>query len=255
MPEANQTTVFRAAGVLHRSGITSADKLATPGSLTVTDAGAGGNLANSAQNVAVSAFNRWGNTVVATGAVTPTVNHRVRIAFAAVTGADGYDLFLGTGANGAWVGRITEAQRAAGGVMDAVATYGAGGAINSIDIGVAGSGLANNVNPFLTNNAYTPSTPTPVVCAGYTKAHILVKLAVTDQRSLPSLVLSIWGKNQASAGDWHWIQNTTVSILTAVAQPLEQEFTVTVDAATGLVVLVESIAGQGAAASIWVELA
>lgn len=248
-------TSGRNAGVLHRSAIATLDKVATPGTLTVTDAGVGGVLANVAYNVAVSAFNRWGNTLVATGAVTPTASHRVSIAFATVTGADGYDIFLSTGANPLWVGRITEAQRVTGILLDTVGTTTAGATAGAVWVGVVGTGLASNVAPFAANNAYTPATPTAVNCAGYQRAHIQVKLAVTDLRSLPSLVLSVWLTSQVSTADWFWKQNTTISILGAVAQPLEQEFEVDVDGSSGLVVLVESIAGQGAAASVWVELA
>jgi len=240
----------------HRTAVTAADKLATPGTLTVTDAGAGGNLANSQQNVAVSAFNRWGNTVVSTGNVTPTASHRVRIAFAAVTGADGYDIFCSTDANPKWVARITEAQRAAGGIVDALGVYGAGGAVNSIDIGVAGTGLASNVNPFAANTAARPdnSNITAIDCHDYEYLDLLSQLTVTDLRSLPSLILTGYYRNESSTADWVQFWAQTVSLLTAVQQPLEQNFRVLVAGAPAVVFCVDSIAGQGASLELWADL-
>lgn len=248
--------VKRDTGTLHRNAIASADKLALPGTLTlsaVTEAGS--TLANVAYYAAVSAYNRWGPTGpgVIPGAITPLANQAVRIAFAAVPGADGYDVFLSTAAQPLWVTRITEAQRAAGGIVSSVGGYAAGGAPNSIDIGIVGTGLACNVAPFTANNAYTPATVTALNCTGWSKARVLVKLAVTDLRSAPSLSLVPFLKNQVSSGDWHAGASLSLSVLSALGYPLAQELAIDVDGATGLVVLVDTISGQGAAASVWIE--
>jgi hypothetical protein len=252
------TNCDRNGGVLHRSAITAVDKLALPGTLTtsaITEAGS--TLANVAYYVAVSARNRWGPTGPGAlpGTITPTANQAVRIAFSAVTGADGYDIFLSTDTSAPkWVTYITETQRAAGGIASSVGGYAAGGAVNSIDIGIVGTGLQCTVNPYLSNNAYTPATPTPINCAGYSRAHVMVKVAVTDFRSLPTLNIVPFLNNQVSNTDWHQASLQTVSLLTAVGQSLCQDFEIDVDGSTDLVLLVDGIAGQGTAASIWVEL-
>jgi hypothetical protein len=249
----------RNAGVLHRSAVAAVDKLLTP---TVGAASAitedGSTLANSAMNYTVAAFNRWGNTVpAALQAITPTLNQAVRIPITQVAGADGYDIFLSTGAAPLWVGRISEAQRATGGfIISAVGVVSAGAsAVNTIDIGIQGTGLAWNVNPFLINNAYTPAAPTLVNCAGYARAHIMLKMAVTDLRSLPTLSVIPFFANQVSATDWHAGALKSVPLLTAVGQPLETDFEIDIDGATGFVLLGDAITGQGAAWSAWVELA
>jgi len=124
-----------------------------------------------------------------------------------------------------------------------------------IEIYVAGTGVADNADPFVYNNAYSLDSITAVDCTGYEHAKALVKLAVTDLRSLPTLVLTWWFANQLSSGDWCYKGSQTVSLLTAVGRPLENYYELDVDGATGFKALVESISGQGAAASVWVELA
>jgi hypothetical protein len=254
----------RNAGVLHRSAIAAADTLALPGTLTLSDINeAGSTLANVAYHVLVSAGNRWGPTGVGAdpGAITPTATHAVRCAFAQVAGADYYDIFLSTAVNPLWVGRITEAQRATGdqiistvGVVSARAGATVAG---TIDIGIVGTGLATNVNPFVFNNAYTPDAVgiTAISCVGYNLAHLHAKLAVTDLRSLPACILTPWFADETSATDWFAGAAQSMSPLIAVGQVLEQDFVINVDGSTGLKVLVQSISGQGAAFTCWVELA
>lgn len=258
-----QTPTNRNGGILHRSAVAAVDTLALPGTLALSDISNDGatSLANVAYHCLVSAFNRWGPTGVGAdpGAITPTATHAVRCTFSQVTGADGYDIFLSTAANPLWVGRITEAQRATGDrIISAVGTVGARAGTTvagTIDIGVVGTGLGTNVNPFVVNNAYTPATPTPINCAGYSKAHCHVQLSVTDLRSLPTLTITPFYQDQTSTGDWFAGAQQAVTLLTAAGQTLEQDVVLTVDGATNLVVLVQTITGQGAAANIWVELA
>lgn len=262
--ELHAINASRNAGVLHRSAVAAADVLALPGTLTlsaITEAGS--NLTNVATTVAVSAFNRWGPTGPGTipGTITPVANQAVRVAFAAVTGADGYDIFLGIGGAALWVGRITEAQRGTGDqIISAVGSVSAraGGTVaGTIDVGIVGTGLSYTVNPFIVNNAFTPATPTPVSCVGFNRAILHVKLSVTDLRSLPTLVLTPFFNDQTSTADWFAdrTQTQTMTLLTAAGNVQEQQFPITVDGSTNLVVLVQAITGQGAAASVWVELA
>lgn len=247
----------RDGGTLHRNAITAADKLASPGTLTVTAVTeSGSTLANVAYNVAVAAYNRWGDTLVTTGGpITPSASQAVRIAFAAVTGADGYDIFLSTDAAPKWIGRITETQRQAGGIFSAVGVYSAGGAVNSIDIGIPGTGQQTTAASFTSNNAYTPASVTPVSCAGWSLAHIQIKLALTDLRSAPSFAWLPFFQSQVSNSDWFMGALQSLSLLGATGQALCQDYYLQVDGATALACLIDAISGQGAAASMWVEKA
>lgn len=252
-----RTNCTRNGGILHRSTITAIDKLATMGTITLTGQATGSLTSGTTYYVMASAYNRWGNALPGTqaSAAPGGSNGTLRAAFSAITGADGYDIFLGatTGAP-LWVGRITEAQRASGIVISAAGTYTAGGATNSVDIQVIGIGLAGNALPFTNNNAYTPATPTPINCGGYSLAHVLVKLAITDLRSLPTLAIVPFLNNQLSTADWHQGQLQTVGLLTSLGQALEQDFYLEIDGSTNLTILIDTISGQGASASIWVEL-
>lgn len=254
----------RNAGVLHRNAVAAVDVLAVPAAATLATAGTGGHLADSTTfYVTYAAYNRWGATTVPTPASQETgapgtgVN-TITATLAQVTGADGYDIFCSVDAAPLWVGRITETQRATGGFqIQAVGTVTAGGgnAAGTVLIAIAGTGVASTANPFAVNNAYTPASVTAINCAGRTVAHVLVKLAVTDLRSLPTLTLTPFFANQVSGTDWHEGSAQAITLLTAVSQPLEQAYTINVNGSTGLAILVQAITGQGAAVSVWVELA
>lgn len=262
---ANRPYSKRTGGVLHRNAVTAVDKLSVPTVGAASDqADAGASLANSAMNYSVAAGNRWGPTTApATQAITPTLNHAARFSISQSTGPGGavaewYDIFLSTAASPLWVGRITEAQRAAGGfIINTVGTVttNAGTPAGSIDVGVQGTGLAYNVAPFAVNNAYTPATLPVINCAGYSRAHCLAKLTVTDLRSLPTWSMIPFFTNQLSQGDWHAGAVKTISPLSAVGLPLEADFEIDIDGSTGLALLVDAISGQGASVNIWVELA
>ena len=263
MPEIISRGPRRNVPVLHRDSITAIDKLAVPTAATGADVATGGVLlASTTYNMTYAAFNRWGVTtvpaVVAVATAADASNtHVFRATLTAVTGADGYDLFMSTAAAPLWVARITEAQRAAAGTtVTAVGTIGSGGpnGAGTVDIRVVGTGLASTANPFAVNTAYTPSTPAAIDCTGRGQAHILTKLAVTDLRSLPTLKILPFLKNGLSTADYHALTLQTVNLLTAAGECQEQEFRINVDGAIGLVVLVDTISGQGAAANIWVDL-
>lgn len=255
------TNPVRAAGIAHRSGVTSADKLLTPGVPTsLTDAGASGGstLLTTNYYISVAAFNRWGPTpsCAVQGPQAITAGHIFQATLAQVAGADGYDVFMSSSSTApAWVARITEVQRAAGCTVTAVGTVtGTSPGAGKINILIPGTGLGSNVNPFLVNNAYTPAAPTPVNCAGYQRAHIHIALAVTDLRSMPTLSIIPFFQDQLSPGDWFSGGIQTLALLADFGQCLEQDFEIDVDGSTNMVVLVDTLAGQGAAVNVWVEL-
>ena len=253
------TNVRRNTGVLHRNAITAVDKL-TMGALTVTDSNVViGALAAVAHSVAVVANTAEGPTTPSTGSLTPTVNEAIRIAFAQVANALSYDIFCSATSvdTGKWVLRVTETQRAAGGQCTVVGTYAAGGVAGAIDVAVVGTGVLQSANPNIVNNAYTPAVVAAIGsinCAGYSKARVKVSLSVTDLRSLPTLALIPFFGNQVSATAWHAGARINVPILTALGEGLNQEFEIDVSGEPELVILVDTITGQGSAVSIWVEL-
>lgn len=252
------TNARRNAGVLHRNAITAADKLAAPGTVTLSGQTGGSLVSATTYYVSVAAYNQWGATTPATVVSTTPggSNGTLRAAFSQVTNAVGYDVFLSTDSGAPkWVGRVTEAQRAGGIVITAVGTTGAGGAAGAVDIQVPGTGIQTTNAVFSGNNAYTPATPTPINCAGYSRAHVHVKLALTDLRSAPALSLVPFFQDQQSGADWFQGQLLAVPLLGAVGQSLEQDFEIDVDGATNMVILVDTVSGQGAAATVWVELA
>jgi len=252
-------SAYRNGGVLHRNGITAADKLAVPATPTlaaITEAGS--NLTSQAYNVTVAAINRWGATTCPTvAAITPAANQAVRLSGFTVSGADTYSFFLSTGSSPLWVGFATAAQITSGGfIISAVgaATSGGGAGSGAIDIGIIGTQVASNTGPYAFNNAYTPATPTPVSCAGATKAILHVKLALADMRTSPALTIIPFFQDQTGNADWFADLGQVINLLTADGSPLEQTFTIDVNGATNMAVLVSNIQGQGAACSVWVEL-
>ncbi len=255
----------RAAGILHRDAITAVDKIAdfVDASVTIANvAGTQGTLAfNTAHYMTAIPGNRWGPCKVNANIDTATTTndaantHVLACTLAQAPGAEWYDLFLSVDAAPKWVGRITEAQRAAGGEILTVGTVTAGASAGVINIGVVGTGIQTSNALFAQNNAYRPATVAALDCTGWSKARVLVKLALTDLRSAPSLKLIPFFKNQLSVGEWHAGTVITVDVLTALGYPLEQEFVIDVAGDTGLLLLVDSLAGTGAAVSIWIERA
>lgn len=258
----------RDTGVLHRSAVTAADKIAdfVDASVTIADQATGGSLAfNTAHYVTAIPGNRWGNCKVNANIDTLTTandaanTHSIRATIAQATGADYYDIFLSIDAAPKWVGRITEAQRAAGDYeITAVGTVAAGGGnpAGTVDINVVGTGIQTTNSIFAQNNAYRPDNTgiTAVDCTGAKNAHIMVKSALTDLRSAPTLTLMIFTRNKTSTTDWHQGILQTITLLSAAGKSLEQEIALElVEGAEALKVLVDSIAGQGHAVSIWVE--
>jgi hypothetical protein len=259
--------VNRNSGVLHRNAITAIDKITdfVDASVTIADNGAGtGSLAASTTFYATAIpGNRYGSCKVNTtidslgsGAYGgATGSYRMTIAQA--TGAEWYDIFLSVDAAPKWVGRITEAQRAAGDYeITAVGTVASGGGnpAGTVDVNLVGTGIQTSNAVFSGNNAYTPDSITAINCAGYTKAHVLVKVSVTDLRSAPALTIVPFFANQLDSTTYFQGQAQALTLLNGVGTALCQEFIITVEGCAGLKILIGNLAGQGAAVSVYVEL-
>jgi len=254
----------RATAVLHRNAIAAADKIVdfVAGSVIIANvAGTQGFLlANTAHYMTAIPGNRWGPTVpAAIDSVTTTndgVNtHVVACTIAQAAGAEWYDLFLSTDAAPKWVARITEAQRAAGGEILVLATYTAGASAGVINIGCLGTGIQTTNVVFAQNNAYRPDlgTITAIDCTGRKLLHVMVKLALTDLRSAPSLSLVPFYQNPLVAADWHMGVRLPMPLLNDLGQPLECVYALDVSGVAALKLLIGEIAGQGAAATVHVQ--
>lgn len=159
--------IIAATPAAYRSAITAADVISVPGTVTCTKQ-AGGGVTAGIHNIKVVAVNAHGRTAAKTGDVavtTETTNLTVRAAFAAVTGATHYDIYVSTDADPKWVGRITEAQRGTGIKITAVGVTGAGGTAGAVDVEAVGTGLQAATTAAV-NTAYNiPASP--VDCTGY----------------------------------------------------------------------------------------
>lgn len=258
----------RNGGALHRDAITAVDKLAAPAApSSLSDITTGGSLlANSTYYVTASAYNRWGVTTVPAAVNQATAadasnTHIVQFSLAQVASAVGYDIFLSTDAAPRWVARITEAQRAAadGVVVTGVGTVTAGAALGAgvIQVQVAGTGIQSNAIRFASNSAYRPDNGSIVAvsCAGRTKAVLLVKLGLTDERTAPSLALLPFFANQVSADDWAQGERIVVPMAGDLAgQGLIHSIPIDVYGSTGVKILLDAINGTGAACTVHVEL-
>jgi len=128
---------------------------------------AGGSATAGVYYTSVVAGNIYGRTTGKAGDVTvttETTNLTIRAAFAAA--GTFYDIYCSRSTSAAaalWVGRITEAQRAAGCVITAVGVVGAGGIPGAVDIQVEGTGLQSGTTA-AENTAYVP--PAGVDCSG-----------------------------------------------------------------------------------------
>jgi hypothetical protein len=241
----------------HRSAIAAVDKLALATITSAVDQTATvGVMANTAHNVRISAGNRWGTSGISTAtAVTPTLNKTVDLTIAPTTGAEWYDIFFSVDAAPLWVARVTAADVTAGKAVTAVGVVEAGGSAGVINLRLVGTGAASTATQFSINNAYTPATPTVKNCAGYSKAYCKVVVAVTDLRSAPTLALIPFYQVAKSPNDFCQGEKITLSLLGATGQSLCQTFVLDVDSEAGLVILVDTISGEGTAATIYVELA
>jgi hypothetical protein len=128
------------------------------------------------------------------------------------------------------------------------------GVAPKVNVRLIGTGVATTADPFKVSNAYKLDNADEIVTAGKSKAYIYVQLAVTDLRSAPTLTVVPFLKN-ATTGEYAQAAAQDVTLLTAAGKSLMQVLSVTLDGAEGLKVLIDTISGQGAAATIYVELA
>ena len=182
-----------AAAVSHRSAVVAADVLAVPGTVTCTKLTGVGSATAGTYTVFVVAGNTYGRTTAKQGdttVTTETTNLGVRAAFAAVAGATFYDIYMSTaGAAATFVGRVTEAQRASGIIIDSQNHTTAGGTAGAVDIYVAGTGLAVNGGQLATNTAYTPELLTAIDPAGAQNLDLNVTFSRTGDSALAALTL------------------------------------------------------------------
>ena len=256
------TNARRSASTTHRSAITAADKISAPATPTLTGATVtGGGLASgTTYGVAVAAVNACGNTTptLATSTSPGGSNNSLYTAIAQVANAVAYDLFIGTSvASGLpWVGRITEAQRAAGGnAINAVGTVTTAGAApaGSVSLGVVGTGQTHISQTYLYNTAYYLTGITPTACVGYSRLNIFAALSLTDLRTAPSLVLVPAIQNQGDSA-YDLGSPITLPVSGAAGGGLSQTFDLDVNGAANVTLLIDTITGQGASATIKGEL-
>jgi hypothetical protein len=250
----NTPTVYRTATVTHRSALTAVDKCIVAAITAADQTGTVGVMANAEHKCCVAPGNVYGSAGVSPiVAVTPTLNKTVDISIATVVGATYYDIFFSTDAAPLWVGRVTEAQRLAGCAITAVGTVGAGGSANKVNVRLVGTGAASTATIFTVNNAYI--MPTALACSGYKTAIISVQYSVTDLRgAAPACtLLPFVSKKDTTPSVWYDGTATTMAPGSAINKPMYVTYTVDVNDATNMCILVDAIAGQGAAVTVYVE--
>lgn len=244
---------FNRSGGSYRSAVNAADVMAAPGTVTCTKQ-AGGSCAANTYNVKVVALNAYGRTTATAGNVavtTETTNLTVRAAFAAVTGATHYDIYVSTDADPKWVGRITEAQRASGIKLTAVGVTGAGGTAGAVDVEVTGTGLQAATTAAV-NTAYVmPSGVTAIDTTGHAFVDFDLSVSRTGDAVAPALsVIPFFQDPDDSlyyAGDEYTL---TFGGTSGIRLPNKQRLRVETRGAAAVHLLVTSIAGTGAAVDI-----
>jgi len=254
----------RAAGILHRDGIQAADKAIVPTLATKATAATGGALPDATTYyMAVAPGTLFGsagasNVLSQATAADADHTHSITLTIPQVVGATYYDIFFSVDAAPKWIARITEAQRAAGGFQIqtyGIVTAGGGNAAGTILIGVVGTGIQTSNAVFAANNAYVVGAITGISCVGKSTAYVHVAFALTDLRSAPSLTLMpVFGSGETVEKQYTTAPITAWMMNGAVGQTQQQVFQIDVAGAAKLYVLIGSIAGQGGAASVWVEL-
>jgi len=243
----------------YRAGIIGPDVLAAPGTITVSDINAVGVFAATTHYVKAVAVNAYGRTTPSAAAsISITLNHQIKAAFAAVVGATHYDIYCSVDADPKWVGRITEAQRASGILIDSVGHVTAGGAAGSVYITLVGTGLQAATTAAV-NVAYAIPTETvdcsPEVTTGYEEVHgycdFDLSLTITGDAQSPALVVVPFFYNSLTS-TYH--AGTPIPLTfggtAATYGALRQRISVQVKGNNAVALLVESIAGTGASLDI-----
>jgi hypothetical protein len=262
MPYRVQLGGVRKAGILHRAAVTAADTLVKPTLVTIATAATGGSLLDiTTYKVSAAPGNEWGSAgslnilSQATAADAPHT-HSLTLTLPACAGATYWDIFCSVDAAPLWVGRITEAQVAAGDYR--IATYGAtpttggGNAARTVLLMCAGTGLAMNVSPFIANNAWKPTTPTSISCPGWGNAILHFEVTVTDLRSLPAFSWCPFYKSQSTDSTWY-AGSAIAMTIGGSNQPLKQVVDLDLDGALEFVILLSDFSGQGTSVDVWVE--
>ena len=189
---ANEVVVKAASAtpLNYRTAVTAADVLAAVGTVTCTKINSVGALTAGTYYVKVVAVNAHGRGVGKAGDTTVTTestNLCIKAAFAAVTGATHYDIYCTTAADPLWVGRITEAQRASGIIIDAVGSTTAGGAVDSVYIYAIGTGLASGATAAVNTAYVVPASP--VVATGKKYVDFGIYASTTGDAATPVLIV------------------------------------------------------------------
>lgn len=261
----------RSDGVLHRSNISATDKVAAPGTLTLSGQTITGGTLNPAttyyvQVAAVSLQDGSGHIIGVTTLATEAsaapggANNALRVAFAAVTNADAYLIFLSADSGAAkLVAYITAAEHAAGGeITEVFGSVAAGGAANSIDIGVAGTGIGADSTIFDVNTAHLPhvvASAGSVNTKGYAKAVLYIRVRMSKSAvwsAAPALTLIPWVKSKESSADWAALSASALTLMASATDSLTQVVEVSVGGADALVTTLDTI--TGCAVDVWVEL-
>jgi hypothetical protein len=226
--------------------------MAAPGTVTCTKLTGVGSLTAGVYNIKVVAVNAYGRTTATAGNVavtTETTNLGARAAFAAVTGATHYDIYCSTDVDPLFVGRITEAQRASGIIIDAVNHTTAGGAAGAVDIYPVGTGLAAGTTAVV-NTAYViPASP--VDCTGYIYCDFMVTCSRTGDLVAPALIVVPFLLNSRDSTYYPGTVYThTFGGTTGAYNSMKFTVRVEVRGCTGVALLVQSIAGTGMSVNV-----
>lgn len=238
------------APAAYRAAVVAADVIAAVGAVTLTDINAVGVFALVGHNVRVVAVNAHGRTTPSTiQSITPTINHQVKIAFAAVTGAVSYDVYMSIDAEPKWLAQISEAQRAAGCQITAVGTVGAGGAVGSAYANLVGTGLVAATTAAV-NTAYSVPA-SPVVCTGFQYVGFDLTFSRTGDAVAPSLiVIPAFYSSRTATYELGTPTTITFGGTAGVYNGVKQRLQVEARGCAAVALLVASIAGTGASLDV-----
>lgn len=237
----------------HRAAVVAADVLAVPGVVTCTKLTGVGSATAGTYTVFVVAGNTYGRTTATQGnttVTTETTNLGVRAAFAQVSGAAFYDIYMSTaGAGALFVGRVTEAQRATGIILTAVNVTGAGGTAGAIDVYVPGTGIAVNSGALAQNTAHVPEGLTGIDPLGAQNLDFNISFSRTGDSVAGALTLMPY---YLGSGSHYWAGDPVTLTFGGASGsylPLRQTFRAPCRGRT-TVVVVASIAGTGASVDV-----